>query len=86
MDPTELHETLAHLHEQLEGAENLDADLRAELERAVEEIRAVVEASDSPSESAGDQLSDLALRFETQHPNLTEALGRVIRALSRMGV
>ena len=86
LDPTELHETLAHLHEQLEDADQLDAGLRAELEQAVAEIRAVIEGPEAPPESTGEQLSDLALRFESNHPNLTEALGRVIRALSRMGV
>ena len=84
-----LRETLARLHAELDGAGAIDAELRADLERALAEIREVVE---HPPARAATQppltrrLESLALRFERSHPLLTEALGGVVRALGAMGI
>ncbi len=84
-----LRETLARLHAELEGADAVDAELRADLERALAEIREVVEHD--PARAASQprltrRLETLALRFEQSHPLLTEALGGVVRALGAMGI
>jgi len=85
-----LRDTLARLHAELEDAETLDAALRADLERALADIRGVMER-DRPAAAAevhplGEQLEELALRFEQSHPLLTQAISGVVRALGAMGI
>ena len=88
MEREALRETLARLHAELEEAGPIDALLRADLERALEEIREVVEraARAAPEHPLQERLEELALRFEQSHPLLTEALGGVVRALGAMGI
>ena len=88
MEREALHETLIRLHEELEEAGPIDAALRAELERALDEIRALVERRPrpEPEHPLREQLEALALRFEQTHPLLTEALAGVVRALGAMGI
>jgi signal transduction histidine kinase len=83
-----LHETLARLHHELEGAEPIDAALRADLERALAEIREVVDRArpDGEASPLGERLEEVALRFEQSHPLLAQAIGRVVNALSAMGI
>jgi Domain of unknown function (DUF4404) len=84
-----LRETLARLHAELDGAEPIDAALRADLERTLAEIREVVERERAAAEDVqplGERLEELALRFEQSHPTLTQALGGVVRALGTMGI
>ena len=88
MEREALRETLARLHAELEGAGPIDPVLRAELERALEEIRERVERSPrrEPEHPLRERLEALALRFEQSHPVITQALGGVIRALGAMGI
>jgi hypothetical protein len=88
MEREALHETLTRLHAELEGAGPIDASLRADLERALEEIREVMERAPrgEPEHPLRERLEELALRFEQSHPLLTEALGGVVRALGAMGI
>ena len=81
-----LHDTLARLHAELEGAGAIDAELRAELEQALEEIREVVERDRAVEPSLGERLEELALRFEQSHPLLTQSIAGVVRALGAMGI
>jgi uncharacterized membrane protein YccC len=84
-----LRDTLARLHAELEDAEPLDAALRADLERAIGEIREVMERARPAAAEVhplSEQLEALALRFEQSHPLLTQAIGGVVRALGAMGI
>jgi hypothetical protein len=88
MSRAALRETLARLHAELASAGPIDAAARRDLERALEEIREVMETetqSDEPH-PLRERLEELAVRFEQTHPVLTEALGGVVRALSAMGI
>jgi signal transduction histidine kinase len=85
-----LRDTLARLHAELEDAEPLDAALRADLERAIAEIREVIE-HERPAAAAevhplSERLEELALRFEQSHPLLTQSIAGVVRALGAMGI
>ncbi len=88
----ELRETLAQLHEQLEAADLADAAARARLREAMDEIRAALAHAERRGEapelqrSLRDRLSDAAQHFEGEHPALTDALSRVINALSALGI
>jgi hypothetical protein len=85
-----LRDTLARLHAELEGADPVDAALRSDLERALADIRAVMEREQAPGPAEvhplGERLEELALRFEQSHPVLTQAIGGVVRALGAMGI
>lgn len=88
MEREALRETLARLHAELEQTGPIDSELRADLERALEEIHEVMEQAPRPETAhpLREQLEALALRFEQSHPLLTEALGGVVRALGAMGI
>jgi hypothetical protein len=83
-----LRETLARLHDELEGAEPIDAEVRSELERALTEIREVVDRTrpDEDANPLGERLETFALEFEQSHPLLAQAIGRVVNALAAMGI
>jgi F0F1-type ATP synthase membrane subunit b/b' len=88
----ELQETLDHLHEQLEHAKPVDAEARARLREALDEIRTVLAQAEDRAEepeldqSLRDRLSEMTQHFEGEHPALTAALSRVINALSALGI
>jgi Domain of unknown function (DUF4404) len=82
-----LHRTLAELHAELEQSGPIDAELRAELERALAEIRDLVERERRTSpHPLGERLEALAMRFEQTHPLITQSIGGVVRALGGMGI
>jgi F0F1-type ATP synthase membrane subunit b/b' len=88
----ELQETLDQLHEQLEHAKPVDAEARARLREALDEIRTVLAQAEDRAEepeldqSLRDRLSEMTQHFEGEHPALTAALSRVINALSALGI
>ena len=88
MDETgkRIHDTLSELHEELQGAGDLDDEARAELQTAIDEIRAALAASEPHERSLLDRLSDYSLRVEGSHPRLAEAVGRLARTLSELGI
>lgn len=84
-----LRDTLVRLHAELEDAEPLDAALRADLERAIGEIREVIERERPAAGEVhplSERLEELALRFEQSHPLLTQSIAGVVRALGAMGI
>jgi len=81
-----LHDTLEKLHAELEDAGPIDAELRAELEQALAEIRDVVERERAVEPPLSERLEELALRFEQSHPLLTQSIAGVVRALGAMGI
>jgi Domain of unknown function (DUF4404) len=86
-EPTrDLHATLAELQQQLAEVRSLDPALRRELENAMEEIRARIDSGRDADESLLEGVRDLMLRFEADHPALSDAAGAVVRALARLGI
>lgn len=84
-----LQESVDHLHEQLATAEHLGDVERQSLESLLGEVARVLDREDEESpepEGLADQLRDVAEDFEEAHPVLTHALGRVIDALSSLGI
>ena len=89
MERDALQRTLTRLHEELEQAGPIDGALRVDLERALAEIREVMERASRPDDASNplrSRLEELAVRFERSHPLLTDALGGVVRALAAMGI
>lgn len=84
---------LEDLEQQLETLrrEGVDPELRDELRALADRIDALVGEEPErvePEEprDLSDRLSDLALRFEAEHPALTEVMGRLASALARLGI
>lgn len=90
-----LKERVDALHQQLSGSDSLDEADRASLESLLADVARVLERDDEAHEKAEsveadeslvDQLREAAENFEEQHPTLTELVGRVADALSRLGI
>ena len=89
MEREALRNTLDRLHRELAQSGPIDSALRQDLERALDEIREVVERAprqDDAPHPLRERLEELAVRFEQSHPVLTDALGGVVRALAAMGI
>lgn len=83
----EMRELLRELRAQLAGAERVDPILRDLLREVEEEIHDVLERPDADeTRSLVDRLSDLALRFETDHPTIAGTINQLTHALSSMGI
>ena len=85
-----LRRRLAELHAELENVDAVDAEARAALEEVMHEIRDVLARSEdeerSEAPSLADRLRDAGRHFEESHPTLTATLGRVVDALSALGI
>ena len=84
MSTQSLHEALARLHTELQGAPELDdesrkllADIAADIGRARGAVGDVVHAT---------RLESLAVRFEAGHPTLAATLRGIADALGRVGL
>lgn len=81
---------LKELHEQLRRAESLsdsDRDLAKHLQNDIEKLLAnPATGSALEHQSLLDGLHEATERFEVSHPELTALIGRVIDALSAMGI
>lgn len=89
MDNKHLQSLVDRLHRELASAESVDDEARASLQRLVRDVEKLAVA-DGPqsdeSESTAGQLRSAAMRFESEHPKLSMALGEVIDALGKLGI
>ncbi len=82
-----LRETLKKLRLELDSTVNsLDGQLHAALEEVADDIETAL--GDEPVEvrSGKEQLQEMAVKFETDHPRLANILGELTDALSKMGI
>lgn len=93
MPERRLRDVLSELHRSLERSPDLDAESRAELERAMEEIQETLDRNGVEAESASElfsawseRLSRALERFEDQHPRLTDIVNRLSTALADLGI
>lgn len=92
MEKRELRQRLEELHRELQEAEPIDPAALELLRKVMEDIRRQLEAAeqgseaDPESESLIDRLRDAVNDFEESHPALTDAAGRVIDTLARIGI
>jgi hypothetical protein len=91
MERHELVEQLAQLHAELARTENPDpetlAQLRAitdDIERLVGDEEADVDAEEAEPITSG--LRNLLIKFESDHPQLAVAIGKVADALAAIGI
>jgi len=84
-----LEESIAHLRKELASGAPLSSGDRALLDRTLAEV-AVHLDDENPAtvlaEPLYDELRELAARVEKTRPNLSIVLGRIVDALSQLGI
>lgn len=90
MTKAHLLETLTQLQQELSRADDIDPEVRAGLQKVTDELRQALSQNEPPAMSklapASSGLRDLLLRFEADHPQLSDVFGRVADALAAMGI
>jgi hypothetical protein len=89
MEKSELIATLRKLHTELSQTDQADPETVNRLHVLTGEIQQLLERSETPPEDAGTTthgLRELLLKFEAEHPQFAELLGRIADGLSRMGI
>jgi hypothetical protein len=99
MDPNELREHLAQLHEELKSAPQVDAASAPLLGELMEDLqRLLANAPSTPSFSEGPQtatqsapslperLEKVAVLFEVDHPTLAASSRRLVDLLGKVGL
>ena len=84
-----LRETLEQLHTELKCADTIDERSRELLRGVIADIEDLLERNQkrgTQPESIIEQLREVVRAFETTHPTLTDAIGRVADALAGMGI
>jgi hypothetical protein len=90
MDKQRLLQTLAELRAEVARAESVDPETAELLESAMRDLqneldkRGVKQPADIAPASTG--LQDVLLKFESEHPQLSVAVGKVADALAAMGI
>ena len=89
MEKEKLQQLISRLHLELSSAESVDEKSRALLQKLTQDIQSLAAAPDSLADdraSATGQLEEVALKFETDHPKLSMALGELADALGKIGI
>jgi hypothetical protein len=90
MKREELQKTLQSLHAELNDAPTVDGATRDLLVQLANDIQRLSEQEANESaeqvEPLSERVSDLVLKFETDHPQLTRALNQVSAALANLGI
>ena len=90
MNREELQETLESLHAELNAARSVDDATRDLLVKLADDIQRLSEQEADESvdqvEPLSERVSDLVLKFEADHPQLTRALNQVSAALANLGI
>ena len=89
MPKQQLQDSLAKLHDQLSD-QQLDDSTRQLLRKFADDINRLLDEEDETTvediDSPSEQVQDLVLKFEADHPQLTAALNQVASALANMGI
>jgi len=90
MKERQLHKTIEELRDELEKAQSAEDHVREHIQRLLKEIDALIEEPGKVPTHQYQQflerLKESVQHFEASHLSLTLAVGRVIDALSNMGI
>ena len=88
MPDQHLREMLEQLHAELQQAGSVDERSRDLLRNVMADIHTLLgpSAAEAQPESLATRLREAVDEFEESHPALTEAVGRVVDALAKMGI
>lgn len=88
--PAQLRDQLKALHQQLHESDSLDEESRELLVTLLDDINRVLERKKQPptadEDTLGDRLEGAAVRFESEHPALANAVRSVVDALAKAGI
>jgi hypothetical protein len=85
----QLRVSIQHLQEELSTGEPLSSEDRLQLETVLGEVSEILDSEDSSTSAEGKSFGDLPTlveRFESTHPKLAVALGRIADSLSQLGI
>ena len=80
---------IASLHEELSSSSTVDDQTRALLHKLTRDIENIDNNGDSAAgqtESIANQMEETAVKFETDHPKLSMALGEIVDVLGKLGI
>ncbi len=90
MDKQRLLQTLAELRAEIAQTESVDPETAELLDSAVQDLKGELDKLGvKPAEEASPAtsgLKDVLLKFESEHPQLSEAVGKVADALAALGI
>ncbi|RMF20476.1 MAG: DUF4404 family protein [Deltaproteobacteria bacterium] len=94
MPERELRTLVGRLREELARSEKLDEDAREQLRAIAAEIDELLEGGaeasneekSSQERSLVERLTEASRAFESSHPRLVEALGRIADTLAKLGI
>lgn len=85
----QLEDSIAHLRRELASGAPLSSDDRALLDRTLAEVAVHLDDENAATvlaEPLYEELQELAARVEKTRPNLSILLGRIVDALSQLGI
>lgn len=81
---------LEELHDELEAIDHVDGDAQDLLREVMTDIGQLLERSEAGTEehrgSLATRLGEVSRQFEDAYPSLVAVVGRLVDALSKMGV
>lgn len=87
MNKQDLHDKLNQLRTELAAVPRLDEATHAQLQALIADIEHTIRSDEErPDEPLSEQVEDLVLKFQAEHPQLTSALNQVATALSSLGI
>lgn len=86
MPKERLRATLSELHQELTTSPVVDEEARRLLQEVSSDIDRLLHANQAPAASHVGTLTELAARFERDHPSLATAIRQVADALSGVGL
>ena len=82
-----LQQLLARVHERLGKSERVDAESRKLLVTLTQDIERKLGGSHTTADvEPASALKKLAVRFEVEHPDLADAVRRLVDALGKAGI
>ena len=85
MEKEQLQQLIAKLHDELKSADSVDQGSRQLLGKLTRDIENLPAGESAPTGATG-QLEEAALKFESEHPKLSLALGELVDALGKLGI
>ena len=88
MDKQRLLQTIDELRAEVAKTDRVDPETSAALENAMRDLQRELEKRAQPLvdiEPASSGLKDALLRFQAEHPKLSDSVGKVADALAEMG-
>jgi Domain of unknown function (DUF4404) len=82
----DVFESLEQLRAELAASRSLSAAERERLERLIADVHEHVDLERDEPHSLTDRLQEATSQLEESHPLLTQAIGAVAEALSRLGI